>query len=78
MRRSTKVAKAYFAPDLCAGDGKGQADPVSSQADESAVPGIDTSRPHPARTYNYALGGKDHISQGVWVGPYSATLVPIQ
>ena len=23
---------------------------------------IDTSRPHPARTYNYALGGKDHFA----------------
>jgi hypothetical protein len=39
-----------------------RADPVSSQADESAVPGIDVSRPHPARTYNYALGGKDHFA----------------
>jgi hypothetical protein len=35
---------------------------LSSQADESAVPEIDTSRPHPARTYNYALGGKDHFA----------------
>jgi S-adenosyl methyltransferase len=23
--------------------------------------GIDTSRPHPARRYNYWLGGKDHF-----------------
>ncbi len=39
-----------------------QADALSSQADESAVPGIDVSRPHPARTYNYALGGKDNFA----------------
>jgi S-adenosyl methyltransferase len=39
-----------------------QADPVSSQADESAVTGIDVSRPHPARTYDYALGGKDNFA----------------
>ena len=26
---------------------------------------IDTSRPHPARTYDYFLGGKDNISQEV-------------
>lgn len=30
---------------------------MSSQADESAVPGIDTSRPHPARTYNWRPDG---------------------
>ena len=31
-------------------------------ADEVSVPGIDTSRPHPARTYDYMLGGKNHFA----------------
>jgi hypothetical protein len=35
-------------------------------------PGIDTTKPHAARMYNFYLGGKDNISQGVWIGPYSA------
>lgn len=35
---------------------------MSSQAGEPAVPGVDVSRPHPARTYNYALGGKDNFA----------------
>jgi hypothetical protein len=39
-----------------------QARPVSSPADEDAVPQIDTSRPHGARAYNYMLGGKDHFA----------------
>src|SRR5215475_5625371 len=26
------------------------------------VPGIDTSRPHPARIYDYGLGGKNHFA----------------
>jgi hypothetical protein len=29
---------------------------------EPAVPGIDTSRPHPARMYDYYLGGKNHFA----------------
>ena len=29
---------------------------------EAAVPEIDTSRPHPARTYDYMLGGKNHFA----------------
>ena len=32
---------------------------------EAQTPGADTSRPHPARIYDYALGGKSHISQEV-------------
>lgn len=28
-------------------------------------PEIDTSRPHPARMYDFFLGGKDNISQEV-------------
>jgi SAM-dependent methyltransferase len=31
-------------------------------ADEAPVPGIDTSRPHSARTYDYMLGGKNHFA----------------
>jgi SAM-dependent methyltransferase len=31
-------------------------------ADEVPPPGIDTSRPHPARTYDYMLGGKNHFA----------------
>jgi S-adenosyl methyltransferase len=29
---------------------------------EAAVPGIDTSKPHPARMYDYYLGGKNHFA----------------
>lgn len=35
---------------------------VTPRDDEQAVPGIDVSRPHPARTYNYLLGGKDNFA----------------
>ena len=31
-------------------------------ADQSPAPEIDTSRPHPARMYDYALGGKNHFA----------------
>jgi SAM-dependent methyltransferase len=31
-------------------------------AAEAPVPEIDTSRPHPARIYDYYLGGKDHFA----------------
>src|SRR5437868_5152768 len=40
---------------------------------EAQALGIDTSRPHPARIYDYALGGKDHfaadreVSEKAWV-----------
>jgi len=34
-------------------------------------PGIDFSRPHTARMYDYLLGGKDHISQVVQRCPHS-------
>jgi S-adenosyl methyltransferase len=29
---------------------------------EAAPPGIDTSRPHPARMYDYFIGGKNHFA----------------
>jgi hypothetical protein len=29
---------------------------------DEAIPGIDLSRPHPARMYDYYLGGKDHFA----------------
>jgi hypothetical protein len=31
-------------------------------ADDSPGPGIDTSRPHPARMYDYYIGGKNHFA----------------
>jgi S-adenosyl methyltransferase len=31
-------------------------------ADEMPPPGVDTSRPHSARTYDYMLGGKNHFA----------------
>jgi hypothetical protein len=31
-------------------------------ADEIPPPGVDTSRPHSARTYDYMLGGKNHFT----------------
>jgi SAM-dependent methyltransferase len=30
--------------------------------DAGAVPGVDTSRPHPARTYDYMIGGKNNFA----------------
>ena len=45
--------------------------PVSPNSEEdlgvegsapAAVPGIDTSKPHPARMYDYYLGGKNHFA----------------
>jgi hypothetical protein len=38
------------------------------------MPGFDMKVPTSARVWNYWVGGKDNISQGVWVGPYSAAL----
>ena len=35
---------------------------MSDQAPESPVPDIDTTRPHPARMYDYYLGGKNHFA----------------
>jgi hypothetical protein len=35
---------------------------VEDSAAEIPVPEIDTSRPHPARMYDYMLGGKDHFA----------------
>jgi hypothetical protein len=31
-------------------------------ADDSPIPEIDTSRPHPARMYDYYIGGKNHFA----------------
>jgi hypothetical protein len=39
--------------------------------------GIRTDVPHPARVYDYILGGKDNISQVVPVTPVSASLVSV-
>jgi hypothetical protein len=35
---------------------------VEDSAAETPVPGIDTSKPHPARMYDYMLGGKNHFA----------------
>jgi hypothetical protein len=35
---------------------------VEGSAPEAAVPQIDTSKPHPARMYDYYLGGKNHFA----------------
>jgi hypothetical protein len=35
---------------------------VEGFAPEAAVPEIDTSKPHPARMYDYYLGGKNHFA----------------
>jgi hypothetical protein len=35
---------------------------VSEQAPEDLVPAVDTTRPHPARMYDYYLGGKNHFA----------------
>jgi hypothetical protein len=35
---------------------------VEGSALEAVVPGIDTSKPHPARMYDYYLGGKNHFA----------------
>jgi hypothetical protein len=35
---------------------------VEGSAPEASVPEIDTSRPHPARMYDYYLGGKNHFA----------------
>jgi hypothetical protein len=35
---------------------------VERSAPETAVPEIDTSKPHPARMYDYYLGGKNHFA----------------
>jgi S-adenosyl methyltransferase len=35
---------------------------VDGGGPEAAVQGIDTSRPHPARMYDYYLGGKNHFA----------------
>jgi hypothetical protein len=51
----------------------------SDAPDSSGLPAeIDTSRPHPARMYDYFLGGKDNITQVVSGNPYTGRTVPIQ
>jgi hypothetical protein len=35
---------------------------VDGSEAEAPVPGIDVSKPHPARMYDYYLGGKDHFA----------------
>ncbi|HTU73063.1 MAG TPA: SAM-dependent methyltransferase [Trebonia sp.] len=35
---------------------------MSDQAPGDSVPDVDTSRPHPARMYDYYLGGKNHFA----------------
>ena len=40
----------------------GTADSVAFDAVEGARPDIDTSKPHPARMYDYYIGGKNHFA----------------
>jgi S-adenosyl methyltransferase len=42
------------------------------------IAGLDTSLAHPARVYDYWLGGKDNISQVVSAVPHSGATVTIQ
>jgi hypothetical protein len=48
------------------------------QSDRWKAMGIRTDIPHPARVYDYLLGGKDNISQVVPGFPYSARTAVIQ
>jgi len=48
------------------------------QRDRWKALGVRTDIPHPARVYDYMLGGKDNISQVVSVVPYSGLAVTIQ
>ena len=45
---------------------------------ETPPPGIDTTRAHPARVYDYWLGGKDNISQVVPAAPHKIPTAAIQ
>jgi hypothetical protein len=38
------------------------ADSVASGSPADSVPGIDVSKPHPARMYDYYIGGKNHFA----------------
>ena len=40
-------------------------------------PGINAGIAHPARVYDYFLGGKDNITQVVSGNPYSASRIPV-
>jgi len=51
--------------------------PAGSLAGDNE-PGLDTSHAHPARVYNYWLGGKDNISQAVPAVPHSGPTVTVQ
>jgi hypothetical protein len=44
--------------------------------DLESVPEIDTSRPHPARMYDYALGGKNHFAADREAADKALTAVP--
>lgn len=53
-----------------------QSDGVSAADSERAAPGIDTSVAHPARRYNYWLGGKDNFQADRESGDAIATMFP--
>jgi SAM-dependent methyltransferase len=46
--------------------------------DVPPVPEIDVTRPHPARTYDYWLGGKNHFAADRAVADRVITAIPIQ
>ncbi|HUN32060.1 MAG TPA: SAM-dependent methyltransferase [Trebonia sp.] len=51
---------------------------MTNGPDRDDLPGVDFSRPHSARMYDYYLGGKDNISQEVSGLPYSGLSGAIQ
>src|ERR1700721_3238306 len=46
----------------CAETGEGSSVRMASGSREAVPPGIDVSRPHSARMYDYFLGGKDNFA----------------
>jgi hypothetical protein len=49
---------------------------VTDSAAGARKPSIDSSRPHPARRYNYWLGGKDHFAADRESGDQIAAVMP--
>ncbi|MFD1372325.1 SAM-dependent methyltransferase [Actinoplanes sichuanensis] len=49
---------------------------MTEHAAGSRPPAIDSSRPHPARRYNYWLGGKDHFAADRESGDQIAAVMP--
>jgi S-adenosyl methyltransferase len=56
----------------------GTAAPGGGAAGKTGPPAFDTTVAHHARMYDYALGGKDNISQVVLLTPHSAPTAAVQ